>query len=329
MDSYEYKTGTFIGNGSIEIFFRHWKAARQKGILVISHGIGDHSGRYNNIVNELKGKNISIYILDQRGHGKSGGKRGHINTFMDYINDLKFFINIIQKENQKLPLILLGHSLGGTIALKYALIYPVDLTGLILSSPALLLSMDIPAWKKNLGNFFSKYMPAMSMPTGLNTALLSHDEDVVDSYENDPLVHDRATTRLFTEMTETREHCMRMATELKLPLLIFHGKDDRIVDYKGSEMFFKKASSKIKELHIFEGLFHETMNETKNEKDKVLKIVGNWIKKSIKLKKTISGKKAVTKKNTVKKKAETKVTSKKKKVSGKSKKQTRKKIIKR
>ncbi len=294
MKSYNYESRTFIGKGGIEIFSQSWSVSKPEGILVISHGLGEHSGRYKNIIEKLEGQKISLYMLDHRGHGKSGGKRGHVNSFMEYIYDLKLYINLIKEDHEELPLILLGHSMGGLIALKYALTYPEDITGLILSSSLLMLSIEVPGWKTALGNALSKYIPGMSIPTGLNPMDLSHDEDAVDAYENDPLVFGKVSARWYTETTAARIECLNRLQELKMPLLIFHGKEDKLVDYRGSIEIEKKAKSDIKELHIFEGLYHEPMNESEAEREKVLNIVNDWIKKIIKPKKKSGAKKKNT-----------------------------------
>ncbi len=283
MKTYSHNNGTFIGKGGTEIFFQNWIVEKPSGLLVIAHGHGEHSGRYDNIINELKGSNVSVYALDHRGHGRSGGKRGHVESFMDYVYDLKLFIDLIREENRSVNLVLLGHSMGGAIACRYALTYSDDTSSLILSSAGLIFGGDAPAWKKKMAVILSKYIPGLTMSTGLSSKDLSHDRAVVEAYENDPLVHDLMSPRLFTEFVNNGVECLERASELRIPLLVFHGKDDAIVDYRGSEQLYAKASSQVKELHIYDGLFHETMNETDNKK--VLKITAQWVAKSMSAKK--------------------------------------------
>ncbi|MBN2160792.1 MAG: lysophospholipase [Spirochaetes bacterium] len=275
MSSYSHSTGTFIGKGGTEIFFQSWSVENPKGILVISHGVGEHSGRYFNIIKQLKGSRTSIYALDHRGHGKSGGKRGHVDSFMDYVYDLKLFIDLIKEENSNMPLVLLGHSMGGVIACKYAMTYSEDINALVLSSAGFIASVEVAGWKKSFGKVFSRYAPAFTMATGLDAKLLSHDADVVDAYENDRLVHGKVSARWYIEFVASGQECLVRAPELRMPLFVFHGKDDKIVDYRGSEAVFKSSSSTQKELHLFDGLYHETMNEKQNAK--VLKTVAQWI----------------------------------------------------
>ena len=283
MNSYTHNTGTFIGKGGTEIFFQNWCVDKPRGVLVIAHGVGEHSGRYNNIINELKGNSISIYALDHRGHGRSGGKRGHIDSLMDYVYDLKLFIDLIKEENNEIPLVLLGHSLGGVIATKYALAYSEDINSLILSSPGFIHLVEVPGWKKSLLKFTSQYAPSLTQPTRLDARYLSHDPDVIEAYENDRLVHNKVSTRFYTEFTKACDECLNRAPELRMPLLVFHGKEDKIVDYRGSEMLFNNASSPNKNIHLFDGLYHETMNEIENKK--VLQIAARWIVKAISKKK--------------------------------------------
>ena len=294
MKTYSHNTGTFIGKGGTEIFFQSWLVEKPRGVLVIAHGVGEHSGRYGNIINELTGSGISIYALDHRGHGKSGGKRGHVDSFMDFVYDLKLFIDLIREENRSITLVLLGHSMGGAIACRYALTYSDDLDALILSSPGLIFGGDAPAWKKKMAVVLSKYLSSITMATGLATGDLSHDRSVVEAYKNDPLVHDQMSPRLFTEFTKNGVECLERAAEISMPLLVFHGKNDKIVDYRGSEQLFAKVSSPNKEMHIYEGLFHETMNET--DKKKVLKMAAQWTVKAMRgKKKQKTAKKAVKK----------------------------------
>jgi len=274
---YNHSTGTFIGKGGAEIFYQEWLSNSPKGVLVFAHGVGEHSGRYANILHELDGKKYSIYALDHRGHGKSGGKRGHVDSFLDFVYDLKFFIDRIREDTGRLPLILLGHSMGGAIAMRYALTYPDDLTALILSSPGLIFAVKTPKIKIALARFLSKILPKLAFPTGIDARGLSHDKKVVEEYINDPLVHDLMSAKLFVEFTSNNEDCLARAKELNLPVFIFHGKADPIVDCRSSEIVYDRVSSKIKELHIFENLHHETMNETEPERKKVFSLLTKWI----------------------------------------------------
>ncbi len=315
MNSYKHEKGTFIGSGANEIFFQRWTVENPKGILVLVHGLGEHSGRYQNIVDTLNNKKISIYALDHRGHGKSKGKKGHIESFSDYTSDLKHFVNLVKEQNDKLPMIMLGHSLGGVIACKYALEYGSDIDGLILSSGGFLPATPIPVVLKTVANIFSKILPGLSLSNGLDSKGLSHDPDVIDAYENDPLVHDRVSARFGFEFMAAEEECLNRAIELTMPLMVFHGSDDPIAGLDGSKEVYEKAISADKELHVFQGLFHETMNEAGDDKKKVLEVVAAWILShtgASKAGKAAPKKKAAAKKTASKKKAAVKKSAKKK-----------------
>ena len=306
MNTYTHNTGAFIGKGGCEIFFQSWSVQSPKAIVVIAHGVGEHSGRYFPLAEDLTAKKISVYALDHRGHGRSGGKRGHIDSFSDYIYDLKHFIDYVSEEGGKTPLILLGHSMGGVIALKYGLTHPGDMASLIISSPGLVPAFKIPRVKTGMAGFFSKYIPSLPTPSGLKTEDLSQDPAVVEDYENDPLVHNKVTPRWFTEFTAASTECMNRAGEIKIPTLLFHGDDDKICDYKATVQIYEQLSSKVKELKIFEGLYHEAHNEIPEERKKVIDLIIKWIENFSGAKKTVSAKKAAAKKKspgpTVKKK---------------------------
>lgn len=277
MAAFQHSTGTFIGKGGIEIFFQQWEVTNPKAILVIIHGLGEHSGRYGNLIDALQNKGIAIYGLDHRGFGRSGGKRGHVDSFMDYIYDMKIFVNMIKDKHPGKPVIMLGHSMGGVLALKYALTHAEDLDALILSSPGLVPAIKVPAWKKNLAVFLSSRIPSLTMPSGLDATTISRDKEVVKQYLSDPLVHDKVTPRFYVEMMNTIDECINRCGEIKLPLLLFHGTADALVLDEASKIVYQKASSKDKTLKLFEGLYHETMNELEPDRKKVLSFVANWI----------------------------------------------------
>ncbi|MGB4267589.1 MAG: lysophospholipase, partial [Spirochaetota bacterium] len=233
--------------------------------------------RYGNLIDALQNKGIAIFGLDHRGFGRSGGKRGHVDSFMDYIYDLKIFVNMIRDKYPNKPVIMLGHSMGGVLALKYALTHAEDLDALILSSPGLVPAIKVPAWKKNLAIFLSSRIPSLTMPSGLDATTISRDKEVVKKYLDDPLVHDKVTPRFYVEMMNTIDECINRCGEITLPLLLFHGTADALVLDEASKIVYQKASSKDKTLKLFEGLYHETMNELEPDRKKVLKFVADWI----------------------------------------------------
>jgi len=305
MSSYTHNTGTFIGSSNNELFFQKWETDSAKLKLVIVHGLGEHSGRYGNIIKKLDGRKVSIYSYDHRGHGRSAGKRGHIDSFADYINDLNIFIDHVRLQDDSLPIVLMGHSLGGLIAMRYALEYPGKFSALVLSSAALVPAVNVPEWQKKMGGVFNVIYPSLLQSNNLNARDISHDEDVVKAYMKDPMVHDRVSIRFFFEIMKTKDECLGRAQELSMPLLVFHGTGDRIVSYTGSQRIFESASSRDKKIFLFDGMFHETMNET--NKDDVLGKVTHWIldraaKKTAGPKKAASGKKSVKVKTSAAKK---------------------------
>ena len=278
MKRYAHSMGVFLADDMVRIFYQSWQAQKPKGVVVISHGLGEHSDRYSNIMNALAGAGISFYALDHRGHGKSGGKRGHVDRYMKYVDDLKKLVDtLVKTENPGLPVILLGHSMGGLIAMRYALEYPEDLKGLILSAPALVPAVAVPGWKKSLGRIFSVIAPGLAMNNELDPADISSDPDVVQAYRDVPLVHDMVSARWYTEYLDTAEYCLARPAEIEMPLLVIHGTADRMVSPESSRIVFENASSRDKKIFTWEGLFHETMNERIEDRKKVLKTISAWI----------------------------------------------------
>ncbi|MEA1961792.1 MAG: alpha/beta hydrolase [Bacillota bacterium] len=278
MNGYEEKITSLSGHGGVNLYCKCWKAESVRGIVVIAHGLGEHCERYQPLIKTMQGQGLSFYAIDHRGHGRSGGPKGHINHFSEYVVDLKRLFDFVrQEEGPALPICLLGHSMGGVIAFQYALSYPGGFDTLILSSAGIIPAVPISAFKKKMASVLSVLLPKMGMVTGLEASLLSHDKDVVQAYIDDPLVHDRVSSRWYMEFTRAGEECLARASELTMPLLIIHGKEDGIVDYHGSEEVMEKAASQDKQIFVFEGLYHETMNELAPENSKVLQTISTFI----------------------------------------------------
>lgn len=285
MESYNNTQSEFKSSkDGLKIFYQKWTPASNKTerVLLVQHGIGEHSNRYNNIIQKLSGTGTSIYALDSRGHGRSQGKRGHVNQFQEFVDDLAQLIEIVKSENSDIPLHLLGHSMGSLISGKYALepVFQKNLTTLILSAGAFEIQTTIDMEvKKMAGEFLSFIVPAFTLPSGLDINLLSHDKEVVKEYKNDPMVHGMISTQLATNMFKLGDTILKKGSVIKIPVFIFHGGDDRITSPAGSKKLYEKISSEDKQLKIYEGLYHETMNEIGDKKEVVLDNVKDWLLK--------------------------------------------------
>lgn len=275
MAGLDHKEGCFDGAGGVKIFYQRWLPSDCDRVMVVAHGLGEHSGRYGNVVEYFTPRGFAVYALDHRGHGRSGGRKGHTDTFDDYLNDLNELVRIASEEGGGKPLFLVGHSLGGLIAVCYALAYPDRLDGLIVSSSALKLKVAVPAWKAALGKFFSRFIPTFTMGNELNPDDVSRDASVVEAYKADPLVHDRVSARFFQEFIGAMERAHRDAHGLALPSLVLQAGADRLVDPDGSREFFAKILNEDKTLKVYDGLYHEIFNE--EERGVVFSDIEAWL----------------------------------------------------
>lgn len=273
------KTGTFESADGLKIFYRAFVAEKERAGLVIVHGIGEHSGRYDNVVEKLILGNISVWAMDLRGHGKSEGRRGHILAFDDYINDVSAMVEVAKREMQEeRKYFLLGHSMGGLIALDLALRYPERINGVILSSPSLGIAAKVPFLKKAMGKFMSSVAPGLTLSNGIDITRLSHDKQVVRAYGDDPLVHDRVSARWFSEFMKVMEKVGNSAPQLKVPILMQLAGDDALTDVKASQKFFEGLTVDDKALYVYQRLYHEIYNESEELKSGPLQDLDDWIR---------------------------------------------------
>ncbi len=274
---YRHSMTASCGAGETRLFCQSWSVANPRSLLVLVHGLGEHSGRYEPLLRALSGHRISVVSQDLRGHGRSEGKRGHVDRFDDYLADLGSLFDTLRAEHSGSPAFLLGHSLGGVIAASYALARPDDLSGLILSSPGFVPRVRVPFWKDEIGRVCSWLVPRLTLRTGIEVEALTHDPDVQAAYRADPLIHHVASTRWYREFLAAGRRCLVEAERLELPLLAFHGGADSVVSSAGTELFVQRARSIDKTMTIFAGLYHETMNETEAERAAVLEHVVTWL----------------------------------------------------
>jgi long-chain acyl-CoA synthetase len=248
---------TFKGFGDCHLYFQSWHPeASSQAIVILVHGLGGHSGVFENVVEYLVPQGYEVYALDLRGHGRSPGQRGHINAWIEFREDLRAFLQHVRAERSHCPIILWGHSLGGTIVLDYALRSPEQIQGLIVTAPALE-KISVPAYKLRLGKWLSKLMPRFSLKAGLGKNWASRDPVALAAYLHDPLRHEYGSARLVTEFFATVDWINHHAAELKIPLLIMHGSGDRVTSPQGSRAFFQHVLFSDKEHREYPGSYHD------------------------------------------------------------------------
>jgi alpha-beta hydrolase superfamily lysophospholipase len=214
---------------------------------------------------------LSLLGCDLRGHGRSGGPRGHTPAFHQILDDLG---TLIERAGQDRPLFLYGHSMGGTIVLHYTLDHPSSLGGLVATGPWLRLRQTIPAPRRMLARVMAGVYPGFTQASGLNVQGLSRDPEVVRKYVQDPLVHDRISAMLGHSLILAGEAALARGETLHLPILLMHGEDDPLTDPAATQLLYERISSRDKTLRIWPGLLHEIHNEP--EQSEVIDLMVEW-----------------------------------------------------
>jgi alpha-beta hydrolase superfamily lysophospholipase len=267
----------FPGCQDLALHGQAWLPERApRAIVVIAHGLAEHGGRYADLAGRLVGKGYAVYALDHRGHGRSGGERANIGRFDFLVSDLGTFIGRAQRQHPDTPVILLGHSMGGAVALACALKYHNVLRALVLSAPALAAGEAVSAPKL----WMAKLLSAVSPNTGaltLPASSVSRDAAVVHAYETDPLVfRGSIPARTLVELLEAMGRLQEKVHELRLPVLIQHGTGDRLVPIAALHPIYQRlGQAKSRTLLLYEGLYHEVYNEP--ERDRVIGDLEAWL----------------------------------------------------
>ncbi|UCF20609.1 MAG: lysophospholipase [Gemmatimonadota bacterium] len=272
----------FSGSGGIRLHYRCWDVPQPRAVVIICHGLGEHSGRYEELARDLARAGLSSFALDHRGHGRSDGRRGHVRRFTRYVHDLeKFRRRVVGAVGDELPLVFLGHSLGGLILLRYLQEYPgVTSCGAVFSAPLLGIATEIPRWKERLATVLGYSVPALPLSSGLNPEYLSHDLQVVAAYRRDPLVHDRITPRLFSEIKAEVDRAFHDVGRLTLPVLFLIPSADRLVRPDLMQQFASLLGRGPRvEVRTLPGLYHEVLNES--TRSSVVADLLGWIERRI------------------------------------------------
>lgn len=276
METYEW---TWKSSDGLEMFSRGWAPEKKpRAVLVLTHGLGEHCGRYAHVGAALAGKGYALLGFDLRGHGKSGGPRGHAPAFESFMDDIDGMFAQSAARYPGVPRVLYGHSLGGILALNYVLRRKPALAGAVVTAPGLRTALELQAAKVFLAKALGTLLPKAGLPSGLETRLLSRDAQVVERYVSDPLVHDRISFGMAKSSIEAIAWAFEHASEFAVPLLLMHGTDDGIAYARGSREFADNVPGDCT-LKLWEGLYHEIHNEP--EKEEVLAFLLDWLEKQI------------------------------------------------
>jgi alpha-beta hydrolase superfamily lysophospholipase len=268
--------GYFKNSAGLGIYHQAWLPKKEaKAVLLVVHGLAEHSGRYMNIVNRFVPDGYAVYGLDHPGHGRSEGTRACVGSFDDYTATLAEFARMVSAWQPGKPVFLVGHSMGGLIGTLHLIDRQHELKGAILSAPGVKIPDNISKITVFMGKVISSIMPRLGILT-LEEAAVSRDADVLAAYRNDPLVyHGKVTARLGAKMIKAMVRIEAEAFRITLPILILQGTGDRLVSPAGAQMLYDRVSSADKKLIFYEGFYHEVFNEP--EHDRVLADVEKWL----------------------------------------------------
>jgi len=272
------KEETIEGTGGLRIFVRSWRpATKPRGVVVIVHGFNSHSGQYLWAAEQLVGNGLAVYALDLRGRGKSDGERFYVEKFADYVSDVAGLVKLAKSREPGLPLFLLGHSAGGVVSCIYTLEHQSELAGLICESFAF--QVPAPDFALAVLKGLSHLAPHAHV-LRLKNEDFSRDPAVVKAMNEDPLIaHETQPTLTVAEMVRADERLKKEFTQITLPVLILHGTLDKATKPSGSQMFYDTAASKDKTLKLYEGHFHDLLNDV--NKQIVMADIRTWIDKHL------------------------------------------------
>lgn len=268
-------TGWLTTHDGCRLFTQRWCVNPPRAAVVLVHGYAEHAGRYAHVAAHLNRHGVSMYAYDQRGFGRSEGRRAYVASFDRLLDDLRHVLDRTRRRLPDVPLFLFGHSMGGAVAALYAIERNPAVRGLILSSPSVEVNKDIAPFLRKLAGLLGRLVP--TLPT-IRTpdGAISRDPAVVAEAKADPLnYHGRVLARTGAELIRAAQRIQAQMEAITCPLLVFHGTADRLTDPLASRMLYERARSDDKTLELYEGLYHETFNEP--EKTQVLDDVAAWI----------------------------------------------------
>ena len=258
-----------------QLFERVWRRSMPRAAVVLVHGYAEHSGRYEHVAERLVNHGYAVYALDLRGHGRSEGKRAFVRSMDELVADVRDLLNRVRQREPGLPLFLLGHSMGGAIVGRLLVDSQPEIAGVILSGAVLRGGRGFDTVAQEVFIALGRLFPRLPL-SKLGSEVISRDPAVREQYDNDPLVYrGRMAAGTFSAIVRAAKVIDRRMESITLPLLILHGGADALISPEGSEQLYKRAGSQDKTLKIYDGLFHEVLNEP--EKEQVIYDIVVWL----------------------------------------------------
>jgi len=286
------ETGRLEGPDGLAFFWREWAApspaaaraaqaaqTAQTAILFV-HGLGEHSGRYEAFGRYFAQRALPVLAFDLRGHGQSGGPRGHVSRFDDYVRDVMFFRELVVGRHPGSKVVLAGHSMGGLIALATAEAHGEAFAAVVASAPLLGIAVKVPGWKTALGRIMAGLAPGLSLTNEIDPAFLARNPEVGRRYKADPLVGDRVTARWFVETNRAMAKTIAEAQKLTIPALLLQGTADRLVSPEATRAFADKlaggdSAGRTVAFRSFDGWYHELFQE--DERETAFAAIREWL----------------------------------------------------
>ena len=257
-----HSEGNFVTPDAVTIYHQAWLPdGDPKAMVILLHGLAEHSGRYTNVAKALTDAGYAVHALDHRGHGRSDGKRTYVKSYAEYQRDILQFRRLVELRHPDLPLFVLGHSMGGNLALGHVLDHQAGVRGMALSAPALAPGTSLSPTKIRLAKLLGKIAPGLR-PEQLSADAISRDPAVVAAYVADPRVFNgKVTAGAAAALLASMESFPARYTELRLPILLQHGTADALVDIAGTRQLEAGAVNAKVTTHYYDGLYHEVFNE--------------------------------------------------------------------
>lgn len=277
-DVVSQRTGELVGSDSVRLVYRWWRpdGVVPGEVVVFLHGVGGHSGQptYEYFVDFLVSSGRAAYGLDLRGFGLSDGRRGHVDSWSDYIDDVSLFVDLVAAEHPGTPIFLFGQSLGGLIALEYAADSGLPLSGLMVSAPAVA-HPDVPAWLPTVVRALARMAPTVSVNPRVNVAGFTRDPEDVARLQQDELSYRKVTARWAVEFDKAVDRVLGKAEQVTMPVLVLVGSSDPVTSPDASRNLMELVGAEDKQLIVYKDGYHQPILDI--DRQQVFKDIGTWI----------------------------------------------------